>query len=282
MPKEKSAQRSGRSPHATRVSRQVERAEKRKALKGRKDGKAGLQGRSAQKGRGETVGAIAILVISVGFSIAALISDARAFWAVDTPSYYCWLALSALCTVGIVLTVRARRANFPVPLYFRLLLVLGVLAGVLTVSPAIRVLTKDDAKAEQPLAETNVDLRNRHVEEVSYAGRVLRHSDFSGATLDHVDLSGANLAESDFRNATFEDVDLSGAVLCGADLRGADLRGAEGLDAVADWSYVFFDGRTRVPKSVGFLLLGLPGPIEDTGRDLLYMCSAGQVRRIES
>lgn len=233
-------------------------------------------------GRPEIIIAVGAVLIASALNLLAFVTDLQAFDAVATPLLFCWLALCLLCSMGLLLAVGARRIGFDIPVYFRVLLVIGALAGVLTVSPALRVLTKDDAEAMQTPPKANVDLRNRHVQDASFAGLVLRHSDFSGATLDHVDLSNANLSESDFRNATLEDVDLSGAKLCGADIRGADFRGARGLDAVADWSYVFFDGRTRFPKSLGYILLGGNGPVEDTGRDLLYMCSTGQVRRIEA
>jgi hypothetical protein len=233
-------------------------------------------------GRPEIFTALCAALVVSALNLLAVVTDLQAFDAIATPLLFCWLALCLLCSVGLLLTVGARRRGFDVPLYFRLLLVLGALAGAFTLPPALRVLTKNDVETEEPIATANLDLRNRPIEDVSFSGRTLRHSNFSGATLVHVDLSGVNLSESDFRDATFTDVDLSGARLCGVDIRGADLRGARGLEAVADWSYVFFDGRTRVPPSLGFLLVGSPGPIEDTGRDLLYMCDSGQVRRIES
>lgn len=257
------------------VSRQVRRAEERRA-------RSSPDSRPPLVGRLEIIIAVSAVLIVLALNALASLTDLQAFVAVATPLLLCWLALCLFCSAGLLLAVSARRRGLEVPLYFRVLLALGALAGAVTISPAFRVLTKDDAEAEPPLVESNVDLRNRQVENISFAGRVLRHSDFHGATLEHVDLSGANLSESDFRDAEFDDVDLSAAKLCGADLRGADLRGAKGLDAVSDWSYVFYDGRTRVSHAHGFFLAGSPGPVEDTGRDLLYMCSSGQVRRIES
>jgi Pentapeptide repeats (8 copies) len=233
-------------------------------------------------GRLEIVVAVGTFLLVSALNLLAAVADLQAFDAVATPLLACWFVLCLLCSVGLLLMVGARRRGVDVPLSFRVLLMLGMLAGALTISPAVRVLTKDDAEAQEPVPKTNLDLRNQQVEDVSFAGRALRHADFSGATLTHVDLSGVNLNESDLRNVTLHDVDLSGAKLCGADLRGADLRGARGLEAVADWSYTFYDGKTRLPKGLGYLLLALPGPIEDMGRDLLYMCSTGQVRRIEA
>jgi hypothetical protein len=233
-------------------------------------------------GRPEIVFAVVAAVVVSLVNLLAIVTDLQAFAALATPLLICWLALCLLCCAGLLVAAGARRRRIDVPLYFRLLLALGVLAGIFTLSPALRVLTKNDAQAEQPPPAANLDLRNREVKDVSFAGRSIRHSNFSGATLSHVDFSEANLSEADFRDTTLVDVDLSGANLCGADIRGADLRRAKGLESVADWSYVFYDGRTLFPKSLPYPIIGLPGPIEDTGRDLLYMCSSGQVRRIES
>jgi hypothetical protein len=233
-------------------------------------------------GRPEILIAVSAFLLASALNVLAYVTDLQAFAAVATPLLFCWLALCWSCSVGLFLAVAARRRSVDVPLYFRALLVIGALAGAFTISPALQVLTKDDASAEQPVAGTNLDLRDRRIEDASFAGRLLRHSDFSGAKLVHVDFSGANLSESDFRNATLKDVDLSGAKLCGVDIRGADLRGVQTLDAVADWSYVFFDDATRVSKGQAYVLVGSPGPIEDTGRDLLYMCGDGRVRRIEA
>jgi len=128
-----------------------------------------------------------------------------------------------------------------------------------------------------------LDLRNQTIRDRSFAGSNLRGSNLSGASLHRVDLSGVDLSEADLRNIRLDDVNLSGAHLCGADLRGADLRGARGLKSVADWSYVFYDTwGTRLPSAQSFALEAIPGPIPDTGRDLLYMCQDNLTQRIES
>lgn len=227
------------------------------------------------------VGTLGVALFAWGLNLLALVTDIQAFKAIATPILVCWLVLCSVCATGVWLTVHARRRGVHVPLYFRALLVLGALAGVLTLSPAFRVLSKDAAeKQQQPAPAANKDMRNRTVKDVSFAGQDLQGSNFSDATLHHVDFSGADLSETDFRNATFEDVDLSGATLCGADIRGADLREARDLSSVTDWSYVFYDTSTRVPKSFAGMLGMLPGPVPDTGHDLLYMCSDDLVRRM--
>jgi hypothetical protein len=224
--------------------------------------------------------AAGVALVASGLNLLAFTTDLQAFRAVATLTLLFWLALCLVCSAGLVLMVHARRRGLEVPFYFRALLVLGALAGVLTLSPAIRVLTKNTAEKEESVASANLDLRDRVVQDRSFAGRQLRNSNLSEATLHHVDLGGTDLSESDLRDATFRDVNLSGATLCGADIRGADLRGARGLKAVADWSYVFYDSHTRLPKSLSYILVALPGPVPDTGRDLLYMCSPNIVQRI--
>src|ERR1700749_153443 len=169
-----------------------------------------------------------------------------------------------------------------VPWYFLTALVLGCLGGIGALVPSWHVLTKNEADTPAPIAAAPLDLRTRAVQDQSFAGMNLRGSNFSGATLRHVDFSGADLSESDLLNARFEDVDLSKVELCGSDLRGADLRGAHGLKAIEDWSYVFYDRKTRLPRSEDYLLFTIPGPIPDTGRDLLYMCTRDPTRRIEA
>ena len=96
-----------------RVSRQVERAEERKGAK---------PDDPAQPGRLEKVGSVFVLAVSLGFTLVARFNDVRAFKAVVTPSLYCWLLLCLLCTVGVYLTGRARRAGLAVPRHFRLAL----------------------------------------------------------------------------------------------------------------------------------------------------------------
>ncbi|HXQ88487.1 MAG TPA: pentapeptide repeat-containing protein, partial [Solirubrobacterales bacterium] len=144
------------------------------------------------------------------------------------------------------------------------------------------VLTKNEADTPALITAAPLDYRNQVMQDQSFAEMNLRRSNLSGATLRHVDLSGADLSESDLRNVRFEDVDLSKVKLCGSDLRGADLRGAQGLMTVEDWSYAFYDRRTRLPRSEDYLLFTIPGPIPDTGRDLLYMCTRDTTRRIEA
>jgi hypothetical protein len=231
-------------------------------------------------GRGEEVVAIVAGLGLLALSSIAWANDLRAFEAVATPGLYCWMLLCIVCAVGMVVTARARRAGMHVPWYFRAALYAGIAGGLLTVPSAFRVITKQEATAPPPLAAAHIDLRNQMVQDRSFAERNLRRSELSGATFHHVDLSGADLSESDLRRARFEDVDLSRATLCGVDLRGADLRGARGLGDVADWSYAFYDRHTLMPKSSGLLLRTREGPIPDTGRDLLYMCTQDVTRRI--
>jgi hypothetical protein len=229
------------------------------------------------------VGAICILVASFGLSLLAAFNDLRSFEAVATPSLYCWLVLCGVCTAGIVLSVRARRAGLVVPWHFRIALLIGVACGLLSIGPAWRILTKQAAQPVAPLPGEPLDLRNQTIRDRSFAGANLRGATLSGATLRHVNFSGVDLSEADLRNIKMEDVDLSGVRLCGADLRGADLRGARGLESVADWSYAFYNTwRTRLPRSQSFGLEAIPGPIPDTGRDLLYMCQNNVTQRIES
>jgi hypothetical protein len=225
--------------------------------------------------------AILIFLASLGFSLTAWIEDARAFLAIATPSLYCWLTLCLLCVVGVVLAVLARWAGTPAPLYLRLALLAGVASGLFTLSPALQVLNKQGPRLRTPTPGAHLDLRDRTIEDTSFAERDLRGSNFSGTTFRHVDLTGADLSESDLRDTRFVDSELSSADLCGTDMRGADLRGAHGLES-DDWSYVFYSpNRTLLPKSLGFLLNTLPGPIPDNGRDLLYMCAADITKRVK-
>jgi hypothetical protein len=71
---------------------------------------------------------------------------------------------------------------------------------------------------------------------------------------------------------------MSGVDLCGADLRGADLRGATGLSDVENWAYAYYNRATQLPAGLDFALI--PGPVADTGRGLLYMCTANQTHLI--
>jgi Pentapeptide repeats (8 copies) len=263
------------SPNSTRVTRQQRRDLKRRGIKPQD---------FSRTGRWERIGATGVAIICLAWTAVARFNDARAFEAIATPGLYGWLGLSLLCTIGVALTVRARRENFHVPSYFRWTLRAGVACGLLAVVlVAWPVLFKDAAQPVTPLPGERLDIRNQTIHDRSFAGRNLRSSNLSGATLRHVDLGGVDLSESDLRNVRFEDVNLSGAELCGVDLRGADLRGARGLGSVYDWSYVFYNTwRTRLPDSQFFLLDAVPGPIPDTGRDLLYMCGGDVTKRIES
>lgn len=225
--------------------------------------------------------ALVILIVSVGSAILALASDETALKAVVNIGWYCWLALCAVSTVGIVLTFLAGRKGLTVPFYFRAALWIGATCGVLTFSKAWRVITVDKVHDQVTPPSAHLDERNQLIRDTSYAERSLRNSDFSGATISHVDLSGADLSESDLRRATFSDVNFSGVDLCGVDLRGADLRGARHLPDVKDWSYVFYNEGTKLPGSVSYILPTYPGPIPDNGHDLLYMCKANVVKRLK-
>jgi hypothetical protein len=221
------------------------------------------------------VGVVLILAIApIALSAIAALNDVRAFTAVATPGLYCWLALCVVCTLGMLVSARTRP-----PLYFQGILLIGVLGGLLTLSTAWEVLTKNDASSEQPAMAEPSDLREKLIQDAIYANQDFRRTQFRGSVLSHVDLSGSNLAEADLRDVRFEDVDVSGVDLCGADLRGADLRGARSLDAVENWAYAYYDGDTRLPK--GYDFTAIPGPIPDTGRGLLYMCTKNQTRRID-
>jgi hypothetical protein len=221
-------------------------------------------------------------LISVALTVVAWTNDVRAFHAVANPALYCWVILCTACASGLWLTANLSRKGVMIPGYFLTALVMGCLGGIGALVPSWHVLMKNEADTPVPIPAAPLDLRNRVIEDRSFAEMNLQGSNFSGATLRHVDFSNANLSESDLRNARLEDVDLSNVELCGSDLRGADLRGARGLKAVEDWSYVFYDRKTRLPASEDYLLFTIPGPIPDTGRDLLYMCTRDTTRRIEA
>ena len=272
------------SPGRLGTTRQMRRDARRRSEKARKTG--GVVKRPAGEPSGsisrwEVLFAIVAGCVSLALAAMAWAIDLRSFQAVATPALYCWLGLCVVVVVGGAAAAVARSGDVPIPWYFRVVLVAGAVVGIFTVGPAWRILTKDDAHSTVPLPSAHIDLRNQVVTDRSFAERNLRRSELSGVAFHHVDLSGADLSESDLRNARFEDVDLSGAKLCGVDLRGADLRGARGVDAIADWSYVFYDRQTRVPQSENFILTLSPGPIPDTGRDLLYMCKQDITRRID-
>jgi hypothetical protein len=221
-----------------------------------------------------------VLVVTVVLAAVASVNDYTALKAIVGPGWYCWLVLSVICVLGVVLVFRWRRRGVDVPLYFRIVLLIGATCGVFTCWSAVKVIT--EAKATTPSAPTgaHLDLRNQDVHDVSFAERNLRNSDFSGATLRRVDLSEADLSESDLRNAVLDEVDLSGVDLCGVDLRGTNLRKANGLGSITDWSYVFYNKRTKLPPGQSYIFNTLPGPIPDSGHDLLYMCKSNVTRRL--
>lgn len=223
---------------------------------------------------------IAWFAVCFGSIVIARASDEIALKAVTSAGWYCWLFLCAISAFGLSLIYLAGRRGISIPLYFRVTLMVGATCGVFTCAAAWRVITADTAHAEPIPTGANLDLRDQIVRNTSYAGRNLRGSNFSAATLERVDLSDTELAESDLRRATFRKVDLSGADLCGVDLRGTDLRGAIGLKAVADWSYVFYNEKTRLPPADSYILFTHAGPIPDSGHDLLYMCQANTVKRL--
>jgi hypothetical protein len=284
---------SGRSP-----SRQVRRAEERVAQKKNKatahDKPAAPsleQSRTPPRGKEfateprplrwfEVLWTLAFLVGTVGTAIIACAGNVTALKAVVDLGWYCWLALCAVSAVALALTVVARWRGISVPIYFRLVLLVGVTCGVFTWSKAWRVITSNRADVQLTPAGAHIDLRDQVISDTSYAERNLRDSNFSGATFDHVDLDSADLSESDLRDATFRKVNFAGVDLCGVDLRGADLRGALRLPAVKDWSFVFYNDKTRLPASDSYILPTSPGPIPDNGHDLLYMCKANVVKRL--
>src|ERR1700749_2860183 len=148
-------------------------------------------------------------LISVVLTVVAWVNDVRAFHAIATPALYFWVILCAACASGLWLVANLSRRGFMVPWYFLTALVLGCLGGIGALVPSWHVLTKNEADTPAPIAAAPLDLRNRVVQDQSFAEMNLRGSNFSGATLRHVDFSGADLSESDLRNARFEDVDLS-------------------------------------------------------------------------
>jgi hypothetical protein len=220
-----------------------------------------------------------VFIVAAGLNVVADLNDVRAFSALAEPSTYAWLVLSLICSGGLAFAARTRRRGVKVPLYFRGALALGVIGALLTLTVPLRVLRKPDVQPPAATPTGYIDLSGKTVTDADYADANLRRARFSGTVFRHADFSSANLAEADLRNAVFEAVDFDGARLCGADLRGADLRGAKNLRHVRDWSYAFYDKKTKLPKHVMFL--ELVGTVKDTGRGLLYMCRANETRRIK-
>lgn len=269
---------------AEKPSRQQRRAREGAALKEakaggkRRDPEASTEPRRLR--RIEVIWTLSVLVFTAASVILASASNATALKAITGLGWYCWLVLCAVSGVALALTVLARWRGASVPIYFRVVLMVGVTCGVLTWPAAWQVITAEKAKAESAPAGANIDMRNQVIRDTSFAERNLRDSDFSGATFEHVDLSEADLSESDLRGTIFHKVNFTGVNLCGVDLRGADLRGALHLPAVKDWSYVFYNEKTKLPASVSYILPTFAGPIPDTGHDLLYMCKADVVKRL--
>jgi hypothetical protein len=217
----------------------------------------------------------ALVLMGISFTV-----DIRSFRAMASPDLYCLLILCVVCLVAGAAAVQALIAGIRIPLHFWIVLLIGIGGIVWTAKPAVRIIFKEAAEGTEYLEEAHLDLRNKTVRDKSFAEANLRHSVMSGATFHHVDFSGADLSETDLRRARFENVDLSGARLCGVDLRGADLRGAYGIKAVADWSYVFYNRKTLGPPKLEEILHYRSGPIPDTGHDLLYMCKQDITRRV--
>lgn len=209
--------------------------------------------------------------------LAALL-DIRAFVALATPPLYAWCALSLVCAGMVVVLRTVKRHDTPVPTYVWLTLALGIAGGFATLPTAWRVVTKHEERLVTPVRESNIDWRDRRIENVNLSGMNLQGADLDGTVLKHVELANADLAEAELRGAQMMDVDLSKADLCGADLRNANLSGAIGLDSVSNWAYTYYNAQTRLPRKAAFI--EIPGPVPDTGRGLLYMCTAGETRSI--
>lgn len=220
----------------------------------------------------------ALFVAIAGLNAIANLNDVRAFAALATPATYAWLVLSLVCWSGLVVTGAARRRGVKTPMYFRVILMVGVASALLTVSTAWRVLTKHSDHVQSTNPGDPLDFRGLQLTNKSYAQRDLRRAIMTRARLTHVDFSGANLSEADFRGAHLVDVEMNDVDLCGTDLRGADLRGTRNLYTARNWAYTFYDGATRWPDNVN--IIEFPGPVKDTGRGLLYMCRANNTWRI--
>jgi hypothetical protein len=227
----------------------------------------------------EAATAVLLFLGTILPTVLAVATDTLAFNAVATPAQYALLVLSALCALGVLLLAYPLRGK-PAPLYFRLALIVGILSAFASLPTAIQVLTKTKGTVAEPSPLSGRDLRGQAITDKSL-GPDLRRAHLQGARLTHVSLANADLSEADLRGARLWDVEMSGANLCGADLRGADLRGARHLDLVKQWSYAYYDHHTKLPAGhLGFLEFA--GPIPDTGRGLLYMCTPNDTSRISA
>jgi hypothetical protein len=237
----------------------------------------------ASKPQGESpprrIGAVVVLFLSTCATGLAALIDIRAFTALATPALYAWCGLSAVCTLTLIAIRALGRWGVYPPRYVWWVLTAGIAGGLFTLPTAWRVLTKHEQQpAVTAVAGKAVDWRGRIIENEDLKNANLRQAQLQDTVFRHVDLAGSNLAESDLRKSQLFGVDLSGANLCGADLRGADLRGAEYLEDVADWAYAFYDSLTMLPSTAGFGVIA--GPIPDTHRGLLYMCTPNDTHRI--
>lgn len=221
-----------------------------------------------------TLAAVASLGI-VAFNVIAAALDFTGFVSVATPGLLFWLTTCSACCVALT---RLILFNSRAPRYFNGVLLAGCLAGVLTLPSVFEVLGKREAPDPETVTSSVEDFRGQTLRDVSFAGANLRNAQLRGSRLIDVDFGGAILAEADLREATLIRVNLSGADMCGADLRGTDLRRATGLRQVERWSYAFYNDETKTRLELG--IVAIPGPIKDTGNGLLYMCDAGQTRRI--
>jgi Pentapeptide repeats (8 copies) len=239
---------------------------------------APLRDTSSAYRKARTVAAALICIGSTALTLMASVNDFTAFTAAATPAVYAWVGLCVVCAIGVGVVNRSYDSGLRVPAYFHVVLLLGVAGGLLSVPDAVHVLRKATAPPNVPMEGQPSDWRGKSIARSSFVGKDLRGAQAQHATFLDVDFSHANLAESDLRFATLIDVRMSRVDLCGADLRNADLRLVTGLSDVRDWSYTFYNGRTRFPH--GFHIANYTGPIPDSGRGLLYSCSPGSTRRI--
>jgi hypothetical protein len=219
-----------------------------------------------------------LFLVSAAIETLALVVDVRAFQAIATPELYAWVILSAVCAAALIAFLRLGHRGNRAPRYFLLTLLVGTAGGVLSLPSAWRVITKANDPAPALLAHAIANYSGRSLTNLNLTGADLQGANFSRAVLHNVSLTNANLAEADMRGARFINVNLSGANLCGADVRGANLSGAVALSQVANWSYTFYNSKTSLPAGDAFIAIA--GPIADTGRGLLYMCTPGNAQRI--
>lgn len=223
-----------------------------------------------------------IVLATSSFGALAAFTDLQAFTALAEPATYAWLALSVICWCGILFKNYTRARGSTPPWYYPWVLYCGVACAFMTVRIPVRVLQAQAHSETAPSLFHGAapDLRRAFITDTDYSGKTLRRARLGYARLTHVDLSDADLQEADLRHVVLRDVNLAGANLCGADLRGADLRGARQLTSVRDWSYAFYDQTTKLPHDLDFIQF--IGPIEDTGRGLLSMCTPNETRKLKS